>query len=536
MTSHTPPRSAEGRALDLVLAIDRIRDSADGEREMAAEIVRLLAEAVQAELCVLCLSDDDTGELDVQTLTEGLGALAAPGALPPLRDLAQQAAQSPAAQLLRAEVTLAGGQIGYCLAAPMRVGDDSLGALVLLNAGRSFDDSETALMQAAMSQIDSALQHSRTLRELRRRQRELEAIYRIDRIRDESPEFQALLDAVLAEVVEALEAETGFLQLYDRAGEQLELRAVTGRDIFGGSPEAEAIINAIAADAVGQGRLVNRRYPPEAHGLRAVMGVPLILRDKLIGVLGVANPRTREAFTRSDGSMLSAIGSQMDTAIFESLQTQRLRSAFGLCVGPQVMQRLLTIADRDLLSGERRVVTTLFSDIRGFTNMAEQIAPELLQAVLNDHLSSLTDLVLAYEGTLDKYIGDSVMCFFNAPESQPDHALRAVRLALAMQQAQRDVIERWQGRLPLPPIGVGISTGETMMGNFGSLRRLEYTAIGRDVNLAARLCGVAEANQVVISQATYDLVAPHVQADPLPPMHLKGIEGDIGGWSVRDLR
>ena len=167
--------------------------------------------------------------------------------------------------------------------------------------------------------------------------------------------------------------------------------------------------------------------------------------------------------------------------------------------------------------------------------MAEQIAPELLQAVLNDHLSALTDLVLAYEGTLDKYIGDSVMCFFNAPENQPDHALRAVRLALEMRQAQRDVIERWRGRLPLPPIGVGISTGETMMGNFGSLRRLEYTAIGRDVNLAARLCGVAEANQIVISQATYMLVKPHVAADPLPPMHLKGIEGDIGGWSVREV-
>ncbi len=226
----------------------------------------------------------------------------------------------------------------------------------------------------------------------------------------------------------------------------------------------------------------------------------------------------------------------MDTAIFESLQTQRLRDAFGLCVGPQVMQRLLTIADRDLLSGERRVVTTLFSDIRGFTNMSERIAPEQLQAVLNDHLSALTDLVLTYEGTLDKYIGDSVMCFFNAPENQADHAVRAVRLALDMQTVQRELIERWKGRLPLPPIGVGVSTGETMMGNFGSHRRLEYTAIGRDVNLAARLCGAAEGDQILISQATYDLVAPYVVAELQPPIHLKGIDGDVQSWSVRSMR
>jgi adenylate cyclase len=285
---------------------------------------------------------------------------------------------------------------------------------------------------------------------------------------------------------------------------------------------------------VRTGLIVNAAY---AQGpIRAMLGLPLILRDKLIGVLGVANPTNRPTFTRGDIQLLHAISSQMDTAIFENLQTQRLRDAFGLCVGPQVMERLLTIADRDLLSGERRVVTTLFSDIRGFTNMAEQIAPEQLQEVLNDHLSTLTELVLTYEGTLDKYIGDSVMCFFNAPEDQPDHALRAVRLALEMQDAQRALIGRWRGRLPLPPIGVGISTGETMMGNFGSHRRLEYTAIGRDVNLAARLCGAAEGDQILVSHANYRLVEPQVIAEALPPIHLKGIDGDVHPWSIKQMR
>jgi len=200
------------------------------------------------------------------------------------------------------------------------------------------------------------------------------------------------------------------------------------------------------------------------------------------------------------------------------------------------MERLLTISDRDLLSGERRLVTTLFSDIRGFTNMSEHIEPEVLQTVLNDHLSALTDLVLAYEGTLDKYIGDSVMCFFNAPEDQPDHALRAVRLALEMQKAHRAIMARWADRLPLPAIGVGISPGETMMGNFGSMRRLDYTAIGRDVNLAARLCAAAEGDQTLISQATYALVERLVVADPVQPLHLKGIGGDVVSWQLRGLK
>ncbi len=528
------PLAVQSKALDLILAIDRLRDTVADERELASAIVTTLADAVEAELCLLCLRDDDTGELQLRAVIDRLGVYGDPQAEQALRAMAARAADLAAAEYVQADLNLKPGAQTYCLAGPLRLAGESLGAMLLINADRPFDAGERLLVENAVTQVDSAMQHLRTVRELRRRQRELETIYRIDRIRDGNPELQTLLDSVLAEVVGALEAETGFLMLFDRLGHALELRATTGHNLF--EVEAAArLIRAVSDDALQSSEIVNRNY--EAGPIRAVVGVPLILREKLIGVLGVVNRRDGSGrFTRSDLDMLRAIASQMDTAIFESLQTLRLRSAFGLCVGPQVMDRLLTISDRDLLSGERRVVTTLFSDIRGFTSLSEHIDTESLQAVLNDHLSSLTDLVLSYEGTLDKYIGDSVMCFFNAPEDQPDHALRAVRLALAMQRAHREVMRRWVGQLPLPPIGIGVSTGEAMMGNFGSVRRLEYTAIGRDVNLAARLCAVADGDQVLISQATYDLVAHDVVADELPPVKLKGIEGDVRCWSVRGVR
>jgi adenylate cyclase len=506
---------AKAMALDLIRAIDRAADVAADEQELATTVVSMLADAVEAELCLLCLRDDDSGEQQ-------------------LRELAERAAALPAPQTLPTRLLLHGRQHGHCLAAPLQIGGESLGAMLLLNAERPFDHAERLLVESALTQVDSAMRHQRTQRELRRRQRELETIYRIDRVRDRTPEFQALLDAVLAEVVSALAAETGFLMLFDRSGNELELKATTTQDLF----EAEApahLIRSVSDEAVHTGELVSRAYADGA--VRAVVGVPLILQQKLIGVLGVVNRHDRRgAFTAADLQMLRAIASQMDTAIFESLQTQRLRTAFGQCVGPQVMERLLTVEDRDVLGSERRAVTTLFSDIRGFTPMSETIAPELLQAVLNDHLSALSDLVLAYEGTLDKYIGDCVMCFFNAPEDQPDHALRAVRLALDMQKAHHAVMARWSDHVALPPIGIGISTGETMMGNFGSVRRLEYTAIGRDVNLAARLCAAAEGDQTLISASTYALVADVVVADELPPTHLKGIEGGVRPWNVRGLK
>jgi len=521
------------RQLFLILAIDRIRDEAGDEREAASQIVTTLADAVEAELCLLCLRDDDTGELQMRALTDRAGVYGGENTEPILRSLALRAADASAAQFVRTDFELAGQRHSFCVAAPLRVGGESLGALLLLNAGRPFDADELSLVDSAISQIDSAMQHARTLRDLRRRQTELETIFRIDRLRDRLVDLDALLDAVLAEVCAALQAETSFLMLYDRAGNELELRATTNRDLFDADASAR-LIRGISEEAIEMGELINRLYPDGP--IRALVGVPLILKDKLIGVLGVANRRSTAGFTRSDLQMLRGIASQMDTAIFENLQTQRLRGAFGMSVGPQVMQRLLTISDRDLLTGERRVVTTLFSDIRGFTNMSERLDAELLQEVLNDHLSAMTDLVLAHEGTLDKYIGDSVMCFFNAPEAQADHAQRAVRLALDMQQAHGQVMARWAGRLPLPPIGIGISTGETMMGNFGSVRRLGYTAIGHDVNLAARLCAAAEGDQSLISASTYTLVADHVVADPLPALRLKGIEGEVACWNLRGLK
>jgi class 3 adenylate cyclase len=534
MSQSSPELAA--RALDLVLAIDRLRDTASDERELAPAVAATLADALGAELALLCLVDDDTGELQMRAVVDRAEVLGQAEAEAALRGLAAHAAASATPEARPTQLTLGPGRTYHCLAGPLRVGGESLGAVLVLNADRPFDGVEQQLATHALSQIDTAMQHARTVRELSRRQRELETIYRIDRLRDQTPELQGLLDGVLAEVCSALAAEMAFVMLYDGSGEELELRATTHHDLFAADATAQ-LMRDVSEQALAEANLVTRAF---ARGpVQAVAGVPLILREKLIGVLGVVNSRqrpggARPGFSRSDQAMLRAIASQMDTAIFESLQAQRLRGAFGQCVGPRVMERLLSIGNRDLLCSERRVITALFSDIRGFTAMAEAVEADLLQAALNDHLSALTDLVLAFEGTLDKYIGDSVMTFFNAPEDQPDHAERAVRLALEMQRTHQAVMQRWQGQLPLPPIGIGLSTGPTLVGNLGSERRLEYTAIGPDVNLAARLCAAAAGNQVLISASTQARVAGKFATRAVPPLALKGFEGQVPAWEVVD--
>ncbi len=522
----------KNRCLAVMLEIDRIRDDTHDETDMSSAMIGRLSEAADADLALLFERDDESGNLQLRTVLDR-GGIYDSHMAESARRIALEAASKSVGQPFTSELPLPDGGTACCFASSLRVDRESLGCLLLMNKRRRFSAPELELIAGAISQIDSALDHARLVRELMREKKELQTIFRIDRIRDSHEDLQSMLDAVLPEICKAIDAQMGFIMLYDRSGRELELRAATAEDLSAlsdpGSP-----VHAVAREAITSARLVSRTYTSGA--IRSIAGQPLILRDKLIGVLGVVNRRNQDTFTRGDAQTLRAIASQIDTAIFEGLEAQRLRDAFGLCVGPEVMKRLMAARDEDLLAGDRIAITTLFSDIRGFTNMSEHVEPELLQVVLNDHLSAMTELVLSHEGTLDKYIGDAVMCFFNAPERQTDHALRAVRLALEMQQAQAEVIERWRGKLSVPPIGIGISTGDTIVGNFGSVKRLEYTVIGNDVNLAARLCGAAAGGQILISQATRELVKDDVAAAEMPPKHLKGIDEEVRCWQVTSIR
>ncbi len=145
----------------------------------------------------------------------------------------------------------------------------------------------------------------------------------------------------------------------------------------------------------------------------------------------------------------------------------------------------------------------------------------------------MTDLILAHEGTRAKFVGDEVMALFSAPFPQTDHALRAVRVGLAMQTAHQAVLQTWQARgLDNAPIGVGIATGELTVGEMGCARRTDYTVIGQAANLGSRICGVAQAGQVLISQATYDLIANQIQAAPVTNLQLKGVGHAVTAYHV----
>ncbi len=202
-------------------------------------------------------------------------------------------------------------------------------------------------------------------------------------------------------------------------------------------------------------------------------------------------------------------------------ERDRIRQTFGRVVAPRVRDRLLSDASHLRLDGDRHTITVLFADLHNFTPFSERTEPETLFKVLNSYLSLAAQAVLEEEGTLDKFLGDAVMAFWNAPDAQPDHARRAVRAALAMRRA----IEAHRGSMELHHqlhFSVGITTGPAIVGNVGTSELFNYTAIGDTVNLAQRLESAAYPGHILLSEATYRLVADRVAATELPPMFVKG--------------
>jgi PAS domain S-box-containing protein len=221
--------------------------------------------------------------------------------------------------------------------------------------------------------------------------------------------------------------------------------------------------------------------------------------------------------------------------IDDMTETKRLRAAqnmFRRYVSPAVVDRLPADPADLKLGGTRQEVTILFADIRGFTTLSEKLPPEALVDMLNQYLSLAASSILMYEGTLDKFMGDAVMGIFNAPLEQPDHVLRAVRAALALQQSIVDY-SRYIGDERKLCFGVGIHTGEAVVGNVGMSDRMDYTAIGDTVNLAKRLQENTPGGKVLVSEAVYRLVADQIEGVFYKELCVKGREKPVDTYELR---
>ncbi|MFT4021509.1 MAG: adenylate/guanylate cyclase domain-containing protein, partial [Acinetobacter sp.] len=203
----------------------------------------------------------------------------------------------------------------------------------------------------------------------------------------------------------------------------------------------------------------------------------------------------------------------------------------------QLWQSIMRGEIQAKINYKRKKMTIFFSDVIGFTELAEKLIPDDLAFVLNDYLSHMAEIAKRYEGTLDKFIGDGMLIFFGDPQSNgtEQDAKRCIEMALAMRQQMHVLRERWlKMGFPELHIRMGISTGYCHVGNYGSDYRMSYTLIGYDVNLAARLQAAAQPDEILIADSTYQLIKDQFISVPKAPMQLKGLSESIDTWQVVD--
>ncbi len=217
-------------------------------------------------------------------------------------------------------------------------------------------------------------------------------------------------------------------------------------------------------------------------------------------------------------------------------EKERVTSILGKYISPEVAKKVLAGQEGVALRGERRECAILFTDIRGFTALSEKAPPEKIVADLNEYFTLMVDVVIKYEGTLDKFIGDALMAVWGAPIPFEDKELRAVKAALEMQEVLGK-FNRARVEKNLTPLtmGVGINTGVVVSGNLGSDKRTDYTVIGEEVNLASRLCSKAVPGQILISEYMYRKLKGLVEVRALDPVALKGFTDPVRVYEVTGL-
>jgi len=215
----------------------------------------------------------------------------------------------------------------------------------------------------------------------------------------------------------------------------------------------------------------------------------------------------------------------------EERRARDIRKMFSSYVSKRIVDELIRDPRKAKLGGDRKEITVLFSDIRGFTSFSEKHQPEEVVSLLNEYLGAMTQIVFEHDGTLDKFVGDAIMALWGAPVGQPDHAERACRCALAMIRKLEELQRKWtaEGKYAID-IGIGINTGDMVVGNMGAEgKKMDYTVIGDNVNLGARLEGLTRKynNHIIISEFTYAKVKSLVQVNELGSVTVKGKEQPV---------
>ncbi|ACY17062.1 adenylate/guanylate cyclase domain-containing protein [Haliangium ochraceum] len=265
------------------------------------------------------------------------------------------------------------------------------------------------------------------------------------------------------------------------------------------------------------------------QGIRSTMTVPLLHSEELLGVMHLDSQIQSNAFTEKDLQICTGMAAQAAIAIQNARLAKRIeretqtRTQFSRLIPPAVVEQLVKGELTLERGGRLSEITMLYSDIRGFTAMADKKPPAEVVNTLNEYFEVMVDVLFKHSGTLDKFVGDEIIGLFGAPIPIEDGPFQAVLCAKAMMDGLEEFNRTREAENQQPiKIGIGINTGQVITGAIGSTRALQYTAIGDAMNVASRLVAIADPGEIIMSEETYRQVSDRVDAEAMPPVKVKG--------------
>jgi adenylate cyclase len=380
-------------------------------------------------------------------------------------------------------------------------------------------------------------------------------------------DLQVLLEKILEKAFEIFPADRGVIllrrghggelamQLGMSVGQADELLPLLVRSRHGDADVdnvriSQTIINEIlegrqavlSSDAMMDSRF-NKSHSIVLEQIRSTMSVPLLHDEYVLGIIHLDSKIARGAFTEKDLQILTGFARQAAMMIehnrlLEKMREEiRAREHLDRLLSPQLVEEVLSGRLELKKGGELRRGTVMFADIRGFTTLSEELAPQQVVAMLNEYFEYMVDILFQYNGTLDKFIGDEMMAVWGAPLSTDEDTLHAVRAAWEMQQMLLDYNEeRAERGERIIQIGIGLNTGELVAGYMGSTRSMNYTVMGDTVNTAARFCSAAGPGETLIGENTFAEVGHLFETELLPPTKLKGKHEHVDIYRVLGLK
>jgi adenylate cyclase len=406
---------------------------------------------------------------------------------------------------------------------------------------------EKAATPGAPSSTESTANRKRVVLDVAYKNKVFEILVQVAKTLISLDDLETVLDKVMDLIFEYLPVDRGFLLLEE--GDALRLRISrfkSGQRMTtdGSLPYSRTIVDMVVRDKVAvltsdaqQDERFEAGQSIRMQQIRSAMCAPLWYRDSVIGVIHVDSPLHVGSFTERDLDLLTALANFAAVAIERArlhdrvAEEKRIRGRLERYHSPQVVDEI--IADEQATGSHKEVrtktVTILFADLVGFTSWSEKMEAADLARVLNRFFTLASDAIFSQDGTIDKFVGDAVMAFFGAPIDQPDHPARAAAAALKV----RDEVAEWnservsQGQFPLE-VRIALNTGETIVGEIGSERRVEYTVVGNAVNVAARMEEfVAMPGDIVVGPLTFEAIKDMYRVAQLGFFALKGVSTQI---------